>query len=264
MVATVRGVKITRAAYDRLVARSEADYAKPRGYPDGEYYHPPDYTRCIRDRRRRGQVDPDATWEWGRRECRTHYEGIRRWALVNLIENEWAFQEGVAHRIKGARTLDGRSDIQSRLTARAVRELDDHISDQVIAGYYREHKEALVRPEYRRWKAVVSDTAPKARRAKRALERGLAWPAVARRYGTARVQRATSARDGVESSLAKPIFSAHKDEAIGPVAGQAGLYVLQVELAVPARSSCPWRRRGGQLRLRCGPTRPGARRDEPR
>lgn len=183
-VARVGDVEISQAAFERLIRRAAAGYAKARTYPGRRYYVPPKYALCVRNRREWGSVPKSWPAARVRVQCRHNHRRLRTSLLTSMIEDEWIEQEAAKQGLEPpSDEIERVSQFPTELAQAAVDSADMTISDAEIARYYRQHRSWLRRPPERNWRTVLSDTAARAARARQALEQGVAWEKVARRYG---------------------------------------------------------------------------------
>jgi foldase protein PrsA len=239
-VARVGDVEISRAAYERFVRRTAAGYAKARTLPGRTYYVPPKYALCIRNRREWGSVPKSWPAARVRIQCRHNHQRLRTSLLTAMIQDEWleeeAGKQGVAVPVDETARL---TELPAQLAESAVAKANLDVSDADVARYYRQHRSYLRKPEERWWRAVLSDTEARAGQARQALAAGASWEKAARRYndpasGTLPLD-SLSSPGGNDPPLEQPIFTARRGELVGPVATQAGFYILSVERIAPPR-----------------------------
>lgn len=228
--------EITRARYDAVNLRLERNYGADRGYPGKRYFAPPRYRLCVKDRRLRRSVPPDASVEAVRKECRHIFWGGRRQLLGNLIEAEWTAREAAKQHVKAPPGFIARlNTLVPKLSARAVETADANVSDEEIAAYYDKYETTLQQPEQRRFREVVSATRTKAQRAKAALRAGRSWDAVVREYGERGMtptEPLTMAQAGMEPALAEAVFGTRTGKLTGPLPVTSGFAVVEVERVI--------------------------------
>ncbi len=239
VIVRVGDAEISQAKYDRDLRRIAAGYATARTLPGRRYYVPPDYTLCIENRREWGSVPADWPASRVRIQCRRNHGRLRRSILRSLIVDEWLDQEAARLRIDPPSDPTARiTELPTQLAEAGVRKVDMHVSDAEIDAYYERHRSYLRRPEQRPWRAVLSGTRAKAEQARKALERGVGWAAVARRYGDPNSGSAPqdwiATPDNAEPQLTKAVFAAPTGALIGPIATESGFYVLTVGKLRPA------------------------------
>jgi foldase protein PrsA len=109
-----------------------------------------------------------------------------------------------------------------------------------IAAYYAAHKSQFGTAQTRDMRIVLAKSAAQAAKAKKALQKGQSWKAVAKKYST---DPTTKNKGGVlthvtagqqDAALSKAAFAAPVKKIIGPVKGQFGYYVVQVTKVTPA------------------------------
>jgi foldase protein PrsA len=125
------------------------------------------------------------------------------------------------------------SKIQHKIVAKAT------LSDRQIRKYYSENEARFAIPEKRTILAIVTRTQAAALRAKRAVESGEAFAAVARRDSIDGATKRTGGElsglvngDG-EVELDKPVFAAKIGVIEGPVKTPAGQVVFEVKSVTP-------------------------------
>ena len=240
-IAHVGGTSIDAAVYRRSWRRDEATYAQLRGFPERQYYVPPKFSLCVRDRRAAGSSPPTASRAAVRAECRRNRLRGRRQALTTLIERRWVEQEAAKQDLEvPADLIKLLTEFPQTLAREAVDRVDTHVSEAAIAEYYRAHPSHFVLPEFRKLRGITADTRDKARRARQALAQGVGWNAAARRYGNSRLgptspQTLSGPRDQLYAELQAPVFDAGVGEIVGPIETAGGWYVIQVLEIQPAR-----------------------------
>jgi foldase protein PrsA len=109
-----------------------------------------------------------------------------------------------------------------------------------ISAYYTTHKAQFGTPESRDMRIVLTKTAAQATTAKKALQKGQSWTAVAKKYST---DPTTKSKGGVltgvtagqqDAALSKAAFAAQPNKLLGPVKGQFGYYLVEVTKITPS------------------------------
>jgi foldase protein PrsA len=138
-------------------------------------------------------------------------------------------QQDIAYRVRV-------NQIFMKLTARHP----TTVTPAKIAAYYAAHKSQFGTPATRSMRIVLAKSAAQAITARKALQHGQSWAAVAKKYST---DPTTKNKGGVltnvtagqqDASLSKAAFAAPVNKLIGPIKGQFGYYVLQVTKITPA------------------------------
>jgi foldase protein PrsA len=274
-VASVDGTPITKADYERWVAIMARSNGAPAA-PD-----PPTFARCIAGiqdaaRRVRGQrVPSDAA---ARAQCRQLDEQLRNQVMVMLVQSIWfedeakdlgitVTDEQLQRRLEEAkRTQFPRrgdyerflrnagmteedvlfqfrmQDLPARITEKIQREAGD-VTEADITAYYNRNREQFAVPERRDLEIVLTRTEAQAEAAKRAIEGGESWAAVARRSSTDALSKGNGgrllgvARGQQDRALDTAAFNARVDTIVGPVRGQFGWYIVRVTRVTPERQN---------------------------
>jgi foldase protein PrsA len=125
-------------------------------------------------------------------------------------------------------------DVISNAVRTKVIKGKDKVSDAQISSYYEKNKTRFAQPERRDLLVVLTRTQAKADAAKKELDGGASWKAVAKKYS---IDEASKAQGGKLPGVAKgqqekafddAIFSAKKGATTGPIKTQFGYYVFQV------------------------------------
>jgi foldase protein PrsA len=258
---------------------SQAQQTDPSSTAKPSVPVPPNFTACVAKAKAalpkklpKGQKNPtDAQLK---AQCKQQYEALRDQVMQFLISSAWiqgaAKDEGVSVTDKQVtaelnkqkkQSYPKEADFQKFLKSSGmtmddllfrvkVDLLSQKIRDKVTKGaatvtpaaikaYYNKNKTKFGTPESRDVKIVLTKTEAQANAAKKALEAGQSWKAVAKKYS---IDQATKANGGElagvtkgqqEASLDKAIFGAEKGKIVGPVKTQFGYYVVQVEKVTP-------------------------------
>jgi foldase protein PrsA len=271
-VAKVGDATITKQEFDEWLATAAAIQAQggPVAVPD-----PPSYSKCVAAKRKaaKGRKLSDETL---RKQCRQRYDQMRSEVMQFLIQAEWIQQEAEERGVKvsdaeAKRTLEqqrkqafpsdkayreyikqvGMSEqdllfrvkletLEQKLTKDATKGASK-VSAADVERYFERNRQRFAQPERRDLLIVLTRTRAAAERAKRALEDGQSWKAVARRYS---IDQASKAQGGKlpdvaegqqERALDKAVFSARKGRVVGPVKTQFGWYLFEVTKVTPAK-----------------------------
>lgn len=131
--------------------------------------------------------------------------------------------------------------LSNKIRAKVVAD-HDQVSEQEIAQFYVDNRSRFAVRERRALRVVLTKRKALAQRARAALERGDTWKAVARRYS---IDTGSKRRGGklpaqekgtLDRNLDRAVFSADKDELVGPVRSPYGYYVFTVTKVLPART----------------------------
>jgi foldase protein PrsA len=108
------------------------------------------------------------------------------------------------------------------------------VTPATIQAYYNSHKSQFGKPETRDIRIVLTKTQAQAQAAKKALNSGQSWTAVAKKYSTDpstknKGGQLTGVTKGQEDkALDSAAFAAKTNKVLGPVKGQFGYYVFEV------------------------------------
>jgi len=128
------------------------------------------------------------------------------------------------------------SQIQQKLMAKETKP----VTQAQIVAYYNSHPTQFGTQESRNMRIVLAKTAADADAAKKALQSGQSWDAVAKKYSTDPTTKnngglLTGVTEGQQdAALTQAAFSAPLNTLLGPVKGQFGYYVVEVTKITPA------------------------------
>lgn len=106
--------------------------------------------------------------------------------------------------------------------------------------YYEAHRAGLAQPELRDLRIVLAKSRARARAARRALESGRSWKAVARKYSVDGASRRNGGvllavgRGQQEKALDDAVFAAPRGALVGPVETRFGFYLFTVTKVRPS------------------------------
>ena len=129
--------------------------------------------------------------------------------------------------------------LQPKLTQK-VTEGKTKVTDKEIAAYYKKNKKRFAQPQRRDMSLVLTKTKAKAQQAKRELQSGKSFKAVAKKFSIDQASKAQGGklpdvtRNQQDKAVDKAAFSAKKNQLVGPVKGQFGYAVLKVTKIKPA------------------------------
>jgi len=274
-VAEVDGNAIEKNSFDHwltVASRSggQAAAAAPK---------PPKYTACIAQKRKttpkpaKGQ--PKVTDGQLKTQCKQEYNALRDQVLQLLVSFEWIEGEAKLQNVKVSdaeikKTFDKqkkeafpkeadfakflkdsgqtekdivkrvRLDSLSNKIREKVTKGKDKVTDAQITAYFNKNKERFAQPERRDLRIVLTKGKAKAEQAKRALEGGQSFKAVAKEFSIDQASKAQGgklpavAKGQQEKALDTAIFKARKGVLTGPVKTQFGYYVFEVTKVTPA------------------------------
>ena len=143
-----------------------------------------------------------------------------------FIKQSGQTQEDILQRVK--------LDLLSNKIRDNVVKGKDTVSDKAIADFYNKNKARFAQPEKRDLRVVLTKTKAEADKAKAALESGESWTSVAKKYSIDDTSKASGgklpaqAKGTLDKDLDEAVFSAKKNELVGPVKTQYGNYVFTV------------------------------------
>lgn len=152
---------------------------------------------------------------------------------LNFLKNSGYVQEDLLYRILV-------QDLSNKLREKVLKG-KDQVSDKEIADYYNKNKDRFAQAERRDLRIVLTKTQAKAEQAKKALESGQSWKAVAAKYSTDQASKDNGgvlpgvAKGQQEKALDDAVFSAQKGKLSGPVKTQFGYYVFDVTKITPRK-----------------------------
>jgi foldase protein PrsA len=264
----------------KIIAISQAGQANPAAAKTATVPDSPDFKQCIADKKKtaakpaKGQPEP--TEAQLKTQCKQSYDQFKTQVLGFLIRSTWLDQEANRLKVKVAeKTITKQiDDIKKQqfaqkgsyekflqgagltnedvLYQQRIRELQnqittkvtkgkDKVTDAQITAYYNKNKSRFSSPERRDLRIVLTKDKAKAAQAKKALDSGQSWKAVAKKYS---VDQASKAKGGAlpgvakgqqEPAFDKAIFAATKGKLTGPVKTQFGWYVFEVTKVTPAK-----------------------------
>ena len=273
-VATVDGTSITKSSYDHWLA-----IAAKSGGTAGTIPDPPNYTKCIADKRKtlpkpaKGQ--PKTTDAQLKTQCESEYNALKQQVMQLLISFQWIQGEAKAQGVKvtdadvkkqfetqkkasfpkdadyqkflkqsGQTEADILMRVKLDLLSNKIREKitkgSDKVSDAEVTKYYNDNKSRFAQPERRDLLVVLTKTQAKANEAKKAIQGGQSFAAVAKKFSIDPQSKAQGgklpavAKGQQEAAFDKAIFSAQKNALTGPVKTQFGYYVFKVTNITPA------------------------------
>ncbi|HET6548133.1 MAG TPA: peptidyl-prolyl cis-trans isomerase [Solirubrobacter sp.] len=110
----------------------------------------------------------------------------------------------------------------------------DKVSDKQIEDFYNKNKARFAQPEKRDLRVVLTKKQGEAQKAYDALKGGESWKSVAKKYSIDDTSKASGgklpaqAKGTLDKELDEAVFSADKNDLVGPVKTQYGYYVFTV------------------------------------
>ena len=114
------------------------------------------------------------------------------------------------------------------------------ITQAQIQAYYNSHSSQFGTQESRNMRVILAKDQAQAQAAKKALQSGQSWSAVAKKYSTDPTTKNSGGlltgvtKQQADSALANGAFSAPLNRLLGPIKGQFGYYVFEVTKVTPA------------------------------
>ena len=272
-VAKVGDTVITKQQFDhwyQSAAKSQAQQGGPAVAPD-----PPNYAKCVAALKKAQPKGAEAPADADlKKQCKQSYDQLKQQVMQFLIQSQWVQQEAeeqdVAVSGKEVRRLfedqkkqafpkerdyqkflrtSGATEqdilfrikldaLQNKLTAKIQKD-QEKITDEDVEEYYEKNKQRFAQPEQRDLNVVLTKGKAKAEQAKKELDGGAKFPAVAKQYS---IDQASKANGGKlpdvpkgqqEKALDEAVFAAEQGEIEGPVKAQFGWYVFEVTDETP-------------------------------
>jgi foldase protein PrsA len=143
-----------------------------------------------------------------------------------FIKQSGQTQEDILQRVK--------LDLLSNKIRDKVVKGKDNVTDKQIADFYNKNKARFAQPEKRDLRVVLTKGKGDADKAYAALKSGDSWKTVAKKYSIDDTSKASGgklpaqAKGTLDKQLDDAVFSAKKNELVGPVKTQYGYYVFTV------------------------------------
>ncbi len=280
-VVSVNGTAITRDAFNHwmgVAAHSTATSAtgKP-AIPE-----PPDYTACIKHLEETSGKPVKGSKAPSKKElksqCETQYKSLQSEVMGFLISSSWVLGEGAALNVKlsdaevkkqftkikleqfpkasefekflatsGYTVSDLLLRVKLNLLSQKIQhqavKKEGQVTHADVVKYYEENKERYGTPEKRNVRIVLLKTESAAKGAKKEIESGKSFAAVAKSRSVDPTSRANGGLiDGVvkgeeEKALSESLFTAKLHALGGPVKTPFGFYVFKVEGITPGTST---------------------------
>jgi foldase protein PrsA len=277
-VASIDGETITRADFGHWLGIA-ASTSQPQGSPRVSY-SPPSYAACVANKKKtapkpaKGQ--PQQTDAQFKTQCKQEFEGLRDQVMQFLILEKWVNGEAADQGVKvtaaesdkqfeaakkqsfpkekdfqaflqqsGMKLGDAKFQVRfntvyTKLREKAVKNAAK-VTDKSVAAFYEKNKQRFATPATRDLRVILTKTEARANEAKKALESGQGWKAVAKKYSIDKASKNQGgsllgiAKGTQEKSFDDAIFAAKKGGITGPVKTQFGYYVFQVQKIVEAK-----------------------------
>jgi parvulin-like peptidyl-prolyl isomerase len=273
-VVQVNGNPITKATFAHwmgVAAASSSTGAKPV-VPE-----PPDYKACIADLQAttplvKGQ--PAQTPAQFKAQCEQQYKALQQEVLGFLISSAWVLGEAESLGVKvsdkevhkrfeeirnqqfpkaaefekflskSGQTVSDlllrvKLNLLSQKVQQKIAKKKANITQAEIARYYKENPQRFGQPEKRNLKIILTKTEEAAKKAKKEIESGKSWAAVAK---STSIDPGTKDKGGVlagvvkgqvEKPLENAVFAAKTGVVQGPVQTAFGYYIFEVTSITP-------------------------------
>ena len=265
----------------QIAAVSQAGQTSTSGAaPKPQIPDAPNFTKCVAQKKataaKPAKGTPEPTPAQLKGQCQTEYNALRDQVLEFLIRGNWIEQETKKQNLKVTdkdvqkqidaavkQAFQNPQDFQKFLQRSGLTEADvfyqqrnqllqqkltekvtkaqSKVSDAQIAAYYNKNKSKFATPERRDLRIVLTKTKEDAAAARKALDSGQSWSAVAKKYSIDQASKAQGgkltgvAKGQQEKALDDAIFKADKGKLVGPVKTQFGWYVLEVSKVTDAK-----------------------------
>jgi foldase protein PrsA len=277
-VASVDGETITRADFNHWLGIA-ASTSQPQGAAKVTY-SPPAYAACVASKKatapKPAKGQPQQTDAQFKTQCKQEYEGLRDQVMQFLILEKWVSGQAKDFGVKvtaaqadkqfadakkqsfpkekdfqaflkqsGMTLGDAKFQVRfntvyTKLRERAVKDAAK-VTDKAVATFYEKNKTRFATPATRDLRVILTKTPAKANEAKKALQSGQGWSAVAKKYSIDQASKNQGgsllgiAKGTQEKSFDDAIFAAKKGVLTGPVKTQFGYYVFEVQKIVAAK-----------------------------
>jgi len=252
-LAQIGSDRVSSATLERWI------HARMQRLPSASRLVPPEFASCVA-RLKEEPVTPEGSEgdpAQLRKECNARYEAFRRQTLERLISSVWALEaarevragsvKAVAGLAGGQAGIDPRAEASALAAAGAVRKTlaarTRPIGDAEVASYYAKHRSKyVIVGELRDVELARTQTAARANTAKQELEAGKTFAQIVKEGG---VSEADFSSNGLvlelrpteygEPNLNQAIFTAKRDELLGPVGTTYGFFIFEVKKIHPGR-----------------------------
>jgi foldase protein PrsA len=266
-VADVAGNPITTKAFDHwmyVAAKSQA--AQNPGAPVIVPNDPPGFSRCVAQVRRQIPSLSKTSTKQLQADCKQLFTSLSSQVMDFLIKGYWYQAEAARTHVRVTNaqvqqaftaaknqqfstsaqfqnflTQTGQtlSDILFRFRINTIfrKLIAKHttaVTPATIQSYYTKHLTQFGTPETRDIRIVLAKTAAQAKAAKKALQSGKSWNAVAKQYSIDPTSKnsggllAGVTKGQQDAALDSAAFAAPLNKLLGPVRGQFGYYVFEV------------------------------------
>jgi foldase protein PrsA len=233
--------------------------ARMQSLPAESQLVPPEFATCVA-RLKEEPVTPEGSEgdpAQLRKECSARYEAFRRQTLERLISTVWVLEgarevragstKAVTGLIDSKRGIDPRAEVSAAGAAGAVRRALSArarpVGDAEVSSYYEQHRSDYTTvQELRDVELARTQTAARANAAKQELEAGKTFAQIVKEEGVSEADFSSkglvlelNATEYGEPNLNHAIFTAKRDELLGPIGTTYGYFVFEVKKIHPGR-----------------------------
>jgi hypothetical protein len=233
--------------------------ARMRRLPSAARLVPPEFATCVA-RLKEEPVTPEGS-EGNpaqlRKECNARYEEFRRQTLERLIAAVWVLEgarevrtglgKAATALLDGTGGIDPRAEASATVAASAVRRAlaarARPVGDAEVSSHYKQHRsDYATTKELRDVEIAGTQTAARANAVKRELEAGKTFAQIVKEQGVSEADFSSkglvlelNATEYGEPNLNHAIFTAKRDELLGPISTSYGYFVFEVKKIHPGR-----------------------------
>jgi foldase protein PrsA len=266
-VANVDGNPVTMQAFNHwMYVAAAGNAAQSPGSPVIVPNDPPNFEKCVAQARKEIPQLAKTPTKSIRQQCQALFTSLSGQVMDFLIRAYW--YQAVAHN-QGVKVTDAEvqkqfqadkkqaypteaqfqqflkqtgqttQDVLYRvkvnlLYQKLIKKHTAKVTSAQIASYYSSHQSQFGTPESRNIRIVLTKTKAQADAAKAALEHGQSWQAVAKKYSTDSSKNNGGLLSNVtkgqqDAALDQAAFSSPTGKVFGPIKGNFGYYVFEVE-----------------------------------
>ena len=272
-VANVAGTPITTQAFNHwmyVAAKSQA--AQSPGTPVIVANDPPNFTNCINQARKEFPSLAKTPAKTLRSDCQQVFTSLSSQVMDFLIRSYWYQADAAKLGLKvtdaqAQKALDAAKNQQfptaagynnflqqtgetnedilyrfriNEIIQKLAAKHNASVTPAEIQAYYNSHQSQFGTQESRNMRVILASSQAQAEAAKKALQSGQSWNAVAKKYSTDPTTKNSGGllngvtKQQADTALADAAFSAPVNTLLGPVKGQFGYYVFDVTHITPA------------------------------
>ena len=272
-VATVADANISKTDFNKWMAIAAKSQGQQNPGAAALVLNPPDFKECIASKKasapKATAKAPAPTDAALKSECQAQFDSQKGQVMQLLITSAWIKGQAAAMGVsvsdkevraqfektkKSAFPTDAgyqkflkqsgetEDDILYRIKIDAlstkIRDAalkgTDKVSDADAQAYYASHQQQFGQPEKRDLLIIRTSDKAQADAAKKALESGQAWAAVAKQYSNDPQTKSTggvvkgAVKGQQDPAVDKAAFAGDKDKAYGPIHGSLGWYIVKI------------------------------------